>query len=190
MSRCGNCRGQGCSCYLETDCDAATGHCAEVLGIGTTYEPLQARLTDPEYRWVGAAYRSTAQAIVIGGNVISFEHSGLPITAGNMWNIAQPTRLTATIAGVYLISGYAAQANAGAGQYWTLWFSLNGFDVLAKKIVSTQNGGYICYNSIITLVRLSAGDYVELNAASDRATSTSSLSGFLDPSIYAQRVGA
>lgn len=197
MSRCGRCRSGLCTCRLFGD--AAT---SKVLGTGSPNEPFQVRRLTPEFRYVGTANRTTTMSITLNTDtVIPFEASELPITAGHMWNIAQPTRLTAAITGLYMIGGYAGQGFVGGsvGHTWSVWLAKNGVSgtPIVRRSVTTQLSDTSIYCSLMTLTRLTAGDYIELYVRSNRTASTTGtyISGPLtgiktDPYIWAQWMDA
>lgn len=180
MSNCGNCR-RTCSCQFQGD-NIST----KVLGIGSTYAPYQTRLASPSHRPVGAAMAlEVSQAITLNTDVALIFNESMfngayalypPSPEINMWNPAAPTRLSVSVGGLYLISGAAHQdiPGPGAGSFWHVWVAENGVSgvPLVKRTVSLETGGNnpgddTAYNSVITLVRLVEGDYLELYVRSD-----------------------
>lgn len=186
MSNCGNCR-KTCSCQFQGD-NTST----KVLGIGTTYAPYQARLVSPSYRPVGAALGlEVSQAITLNTDVALIFNESMfngayalypPSPEINMWDPAIPTRLSVSVGGLYLVSGAAHQLIPGSGSSWHVWVAKNGVSgtPLVKRTVSTQTGGGAfpgndtAYNSVITLVRLVEGDYLELYVRSSVTVNMSS----------------
>jgi hypothetical protein len=153
-----------------------------------------------DFRPVGAARRTSSQTIILNTDTpITFESNLLPFSAPqSMWSSLFPTRLTAPIAGLYLVGGYASIPNA-AGSIWRVWLSKNNIPTapLVKRSVSVSGVGYLLSCSVMTLVRLNANDYIELYV---RTTSTAGTchnsafgdmtANFMDPNIYATWMGA
>ncbi len=113
-----------------------------------------------------------------------YDESGLHDTGSNT------SRLTATYAGVYLITGHAAWETNATGIRRISVF-LNGSTALATSNVTSVSGVVVTRQSISTLYYLNIGDYVELYAYQ---TSTGSLNvsalGNYSPEFAAQWLGA
>lgn len=186
MSKCGNCKTRLCTCQLVGDEDN------EVLGIGSFYEPYQVRPKTPAFRYVESVRLLAVQNITLNTDTpLSFAHSELTITGGNMWDILQPTRITAPIDGLYLVGGYASQATFSSSQIWSIWIRQNGTTPLVKKTVSNQTSTIPLFADVMTLVRLDADDYIELCVRST-VTDTTVLSwnGIITaPRFWAQWMG-
>lgn len=185
MSNCGNCRSRLCTCQLIGDGTNT------VRGIGSSYEPFQARPISPSFRSMDSVRRTATQSITADTDtVIVFEHSEIPHTAGDMWIVTAPTRLTASIAGLYLVGGSASQSASGASQIWSIWIRQSGTTSLVRRTVTTQIGaaGPALHADVMTLVRLAAGDYIELMVRSNRTASTPLLYNIMPaaPRLWAQ----
>ena len=169
MSKCGNCTNRNCACFLIDD-----GATTLVRGIGTSYSPYQVRPRIPvDYRPVGYADRVlTSQTITLNTDTaIAFDRGRVP-AFNDMWDPLAPTRLTISTTGLYLIGGFAAQAGQSASQVWTVWIAKNG--VVGSALVKRTNTAISLgvsdplFNSVMTAVRLTAGDYIELYVNSTR----------------------
>lgn len=184
MSNCGNCRSKLCTCQLIGDSKV------NVLGIGSSYEPYQARPKTPLHRPVEVARRLGAQSITLGTpTAIIFTDTEIPSTTNHMWVVGAPTRITVAIGGLYLIGAFAAQSAAAASQVWDVWISKNGTIPLVRNTTSSQLGTtQIVLADVMTLVRLNAGDYLELFVKSTRTASTPIIyaSTVLSPRLWAQ----
>lgn len=170
MSKCGNCKNKTCTCQLNGD-----GTTTKTLGLGTTYSPLQVRPISPNYRPVGFAARTDYMFFGANTNIpIPFMASDVHVsTAVDMWNSSLPTRLTAPIAGLYLIGGMAGQQNDGSfAQVVQVWIVKNGVvgSPLVKRSMNTGGAGLLNINmDVCTLVRLVATDYIELYIRSNQS---------------------
>jgi hypothetical protein len=137
----------------------------EVLGLGVSYEPFQVRPLTPEFRPVGNARRFTTQTITLNTDTaVIFEESALPFAVSlDMWNPANPTRLTAPIDGLYMVGGYAGRTS-GSTENLRVWISKNGANTVpqVKRSSTLQTGGDLVMNSCMTLIRLDEDDYIEL----------------------------
>lgn len=116
---------------------------------------------------IGArVYRTTGQSIPSATfTAISFDTERYDQDA--LWDVANPTRLTCTRAGIYLIVGAVIYATGATGQRQT-GIRLNGATFLAAV-----NGGvavattiFPCHNPT-TICQLAVGNYVELVAYQD-----------------------
>lgn len=155
---CGSCRDRLCSCHLEGD-----GSTTEVVGLGAVYAPFHVRSSHVAPRPVGSAYRTTSQAFPTVADVrVNFEVTDLPFSGagtGNMWDISQPSRLTAPRDGLYMMGAFMSlNVNRMA-----IWLALNGAGNIPLVGRSTTSQGSLNnFSSIMTLWRMDEGDYVEL----------------------------
>lgn len=169
MSNCGNCRSGICTCIIQ-----GNGTTTEAFGIGSSYDPFQIRPISPDFRPVGVAFRTTGQAFTLNTDTaIIFQASELPFTgAGDMWNVALPTRLTAPVNGLYLVGGIVT---IDSGAVSNVWVAKNGVvgTPQVRRTNTIQSGGVIFPVSVMTLLRLTAGEYIELFLRTDVSSSTS-----------------
>lgn len=85
-----------------------------------------------------------------------------------LWTSSNPTVLTATATGAYVISGSVHWATSGSGTYRLVGLYKNATDLIAatsRSPVTSATGTR--YTSVSTVFRLSAGDYVQLVAQQD-----------------------
>ena len=77
-----------------------------------------------------------------------------------MFDLSQPTRLTAQVAGRYQISGATMWSGGGGGTFRNTGILLNGttYIALVTDAPIPSGGGQV----LSTLFELNAGDYVEL----------------------------
>lgn len=167
MSNCGNCSGGVCTCSMNSS------GTVNVFGSGGVSNPYQARPSSLQYRPIGMANRDLVQSITLNTDtVIIFEKSQLNIS-NNMWNISHPTSLVAPINGLYLVSGFVAQDSVSNSGLLTVWIAKNGVaNYQVRRSVNTELGTAPLYCSVSTLIRMNAGDYIELYVRSIRTAST------------------
>lgn len=103
--------------------------------------------------------RATAVAISSGtGTTLTFDTVRWNIQ--NVWSSANPTRLTAPIAGLYYIwSNISFQANATGRRQ--VYFNLSGVGTIAVQILPSVTEGVATVLQCSALYRLAANDYVE-----------------------------
>lgn len=99
--------------------------------------------------------RSTQQSLSSAGTIASWDTVDHEVGATTLWDVANPTRLTAPVAGTYLVIADIAAESDSIGQ-----------------ITILKNGGVAVHNNTAprfwtgsgvasALVRLAAGDYIE-----------------------------
>ena len=170
MARCGCTTFPTCSCVLVGDGTSVT-----FVGSGAGVAPYRLRVTGiPQPRPYGIAYRITQQAMTGSDDVITFDNGiGTPASEPTtMWNVANPTRLVAPVAGLYLINSSVRTDDTGGffststgTQRARQRIRLNGTTMIASRnnalkqpAIVNQNGNY----SLMTIYRLAANDYVEM----------------------------
>lgn len=186
MSNCGKCKNKSCACFLIGD-----GTTTIVKGIGTAYSPYQVRPKNPtDYRPTLYLSRSNAQAITLNTNTaIAFDRSRVSLNVV----ITSTTKLTIPTSGLYLIGGFAAIDGVALSQIWNVWIAKNGVVgvPLVKRTATASVGtvGVPLYASLMTLVRLTANDYLELYVNSNRSLNAF---GTFDPlpNLWASWMGA
>lgn len=159
MSACKKCGKQVCTCFMEE------GTTTSLFGNGRSSSPWQVRPNTPQYRYAGHVFQHQGGQLVNPNTdvIVSFTRDALsPLTEGNMWDSSQPTRLTAPIDGLYLIGGQASTTHA----VWEVWIAKNGNlgAPLVRRTTTMLNaaGSVLNFNSVMTIVRLNANDYIEL----------------------------
>lgn len=98
--------------------------------------------------------RSTAQSLSSAGTIVSWDTADHEVGATTLWDVANPTRLTAPVAGTYLVVADIAAESDSTGQITIL---RNGTAVHNGTAPRFWTGS----GSTSALVRLSAGDYIE-----------------------------
>lgn len=200
MAACGNCGGQPCTCFL------VKGSSTIAMGTGSAFSPFEVRPDTPLYRYAGHAFDPEGGQLFQANTdtLVLLERDALaPLTGGNMWNSAVPTRLTAPIDGLYVVSGQAARVPAvpDPGNTWDVWIAKNGIAsaplVRRTSGIAFGTGSFVIFLSVTSLIRLNAGDYIELYVRSDKTSITiglmavGSLSGIdAGPYLAAQWIGA
>ena len=81
----------------------------------------------------------------------------------NLWNPAQPSRLTAPIAGIYLVTAGAIREQNNATDNATLTIRVSGIEYASE--ISAPVPGEFKIQAISTVAPLNAGDFVELTFA-------------------------
>lgn len=153
--------------WLSEDSTAPT--CATVTGNGQSWAPINYRPNNiPLPRPYGQLYRANSvQTIAHNTTVaVSFDTEHEYLFAGGMTNLlAFPTRLTAPVDGYYLVHG-AVNPDRDV----QLFIRRNGDIAQTVAARAYENGvttGGVL--SIVTLVRMLAGDYLELYVFNNNA---------------------
>jgi hypothetical protein len=123
-------------------------------------------------------YRSTVQSIpnatwtAVSFDTVSYDNGG-------QWSVGVPTRLTCQQAGTYVISGHIALALVAGGAYRAVGIYLNGTIQIALTDISnvTLVAAGQPLISVSTVVRLQAGDYIELKVYQDSGAALASGAG-------------
>lgn len=105
-----------------------------------------------------ARIRATAHVSVGSEAVLSFDHAD--INVGNMYNSSTPNRLTAQIAGTYLITGSALWASGLSGERM-LTIKVDGSTTIAYDNECGLSLAHGVWNNVATIYHLAAGDYVQ-----------------------------
>ena len=93
-----------------------------------------------------------------------------------LWNIATPTRLTASAAGKYIFVANVAAWNAAVGNYTiTIAFQLNGTTTFGVESINSSINNYFTM-STSAIYSLAANDYVEVMVSSNYAGTVNVLS--------------
>ena len=124
-------------------------------------------------------YNSTDTNVTNSGQqVVSYDTEEFD-TAG-MHNDTNPSRLTAPIAGIYMIHG-AAEFNSATGGYRQIGIYPNGTGSRLVSVLVPVDAGSanFAYPEATTIAKLNAGDYVELKLA--QSSSTTPLAAFAGP---------
>jgi hypothetical protein len=81
----------------------------------------------------------------------------------NMYNAANPTRLTAPIAGIYNVTA-AVKWRSGAGQHRFATIRKNGVssDLAISQVAPVLAGGQFTSQVVAGQIKLAAGDFIEL----------------------------
>ena len=103
--------------------------------------------------------RNADQAITSPGTAISWDT--VEKDNGSYWNSAQPTRLTARVAGWYLVGG---RGNSGVSSEdsTSLYLRKNGTTILDFDRHYETTDGVVFHVQGVTAVFLAAGDYIEM----------------------------
>jgi len=126
-------------------------------------------------------YRSTAQSVGSAWQVISFDTVRYDYGPAAHWNINNPTRLTAQVAGTYVIWGQVqlAAATAAVGSYRMCGIRLNGSMYISEggpagfaPVASTAP-----HAAAFSVHYLNAGDYVELTYGQDSGANVNTETG-------------
>jgi len=118
-----------------------------------------------------------------GGTPVIFTATSFNDAPGGtpMWSAGAPTRLTAQVAGRYVI---AAEVHwdeaAGAGTFRELNIRLNGAALVASVLTPPVTGGAATGQSVSTIVNMNVGDFVE---ATVDQNSGLAIGIFVSPSI-------
>jgi len=113
-------------------------------------------------------YRSTAQSIPTG-TWTAVVHDTVRYDTGGQWSAGNPSRLTAQVAGTYVITGGLLFTASTAGVQRSSGIRLNGANWLSigPPLAQTFAAGSGAVSVVATVVQLNAGDYVELMAMQD-----------------------
>lgn len=98
--------------------------------------------------------RSTVQSLASTGSVVSWDTVDHEVGATTLWDVGSPTRLTAPVAGTYMVVANIAAESDSIGQITIL---KNGAAVHNNTVPRFWTGSGFAS----ALVRLSAGDYIE-----------------------------
>lgn len=98
--------------------------------------------------------RNSAQSLASTGTIVSWNTVDHEVGSTTLWDVANPTRLTAPVAGTYLVVADIAAESDSVGQIAIL---KNGAVVHNGTVPRFWTGS----GSTTALVRLSAGDYIE-----------------------------
>lgn len=134
--------------------------------------------------------RTTVQTFTSGVTAaVSFDHQSWNV--GNLHSISiNPTRLTASISGLYLIGGVVRWADNATG-YRFLGIRQNGTTYVAKDARGSLATGFGLDQGVTTLYRLAKGEYVELLAGQ---ASGGNLNILVDspasPAFWMERLGS
>ena len=161
MSNCGGCKGTICSCRVQSDQSTTS-----IVGTGTSFNPFQARLSTPEFRYVEIITGTdvSGEPLAAGTTeVVSFSSSLLPNTSGQMWNSGAPTRITFPVTGLYFIGAIAGVSNTAA-QAFHFWIAKNGVSgsPLVRRTITSGAGNNFLMGTESTLYRFTSSDYIEL----------------------------
>lgn len=105
---------------------------------------------------------SVAQTVSTGGSGLALAFDTERFDTDTIHDTAtQNTRLTATTAGVYLITGHI-EVDAHATGQRLLGIRLNGTTFIARQVSLSNSGTSVCRLSIATIYKLAATNYVEL----------------------------
>jgi hypothetical protein len=106
----------------------------------------------------GARVRSTATQSIPNSTVTALSFNTVDANSGGVFAASQPTRLTAPVAGTYLITACVAWANDAVGSR-QLWVQLNGSTSLVGVFERPAADNTLQQN-VATTYHLNAGDYV------------------------------
>lgn len=138
--------------YIEAD-SGPGGKFADLLNLGLGW--ISAVLTP-----VGGTLKRAGDlvnGVTAAGNAAVFQ--SIASASGMTWSAAQPTRLSATKAGRYLVRAKAAIGTTANG---TAWLRVNGVVASDTFKASTVNASGVAFVLLVDELVLAAGDYVEL----------------------------
>ncbi len=127
----------------------------------------------------GAAVSRGIMKSIAVSSLTAIDFSTEDRDVGGLFDPANPTRLTAPIAGKYLIVANVQWDASTSGKRWTGIY-LNGSSPIAGNRVAAQNFGLFegAWQSVQTVCRLNAGDYVTLSVVHDASTATNVIAVF------------
>lgn len=127
---------------VNADWNAASGD-AQILNKPTIPSSISVKVT-----------RSSAQSLASTGTIVSWDTVDHEVGATTLWDVATPTRLTAPVAGTYLVIADIAAESDAVGQV-----------AIMKNGTVVHNGTtprfWTGSGSTSALVRLSIGEYIE-----------------------------
>ncbi len=124
-------------------------------------------LNSRKLRLFGAkVYNSATQSIASDAAFHALTFDVAAWNQGGFWVSGTPTRLRIPFSGVYAITGFMAYAGAALGIRQAR-ILLNGATGLGRYKTATLGAGTGTEVSITTFQRLTAGDYIELEAQQD-----------------------
>lgn len=98
--------------------------------------------------------RSTAQSLASAGTIVSWDTVDHEVGATTLWDVGNPTRLTAPVAGTYLVIADIAAESDSIGQITILKNTAAVHNNTAPRFWTGSGAAS-------ALVRLAAGDYIE-----------------------------
>ncbi|KJE23704.1 hypothetical protein FF36_01889 [Frankia torreyi] len=110
--------------------------------------------------------RATATQTLTPGRDSPVVFGAAAVDDEGMWDPAQPTRITVRTAGAYAVYGIVTFAAGEADRRAT--YRRNGTDVMSASTGPAADGAEL--ELAVTIVRLAAGDYLELTATGPLAT--------------------
>ncbi len=122
----------------------------------------------------GARVRRTTLALVDSNVTAVLSYNATDFNVGGVFNAARPTRMTAPVAGRYLIVANARWESDAAGRR-TIALEVNGTaaQIARSNVSGYWQGGVVPLSpeqSVQAVYRLKAGDYVEVWAYQDCGT--------------------
>ena len=108
----------------------------------------------------GARVRSNTTQSIPNMALTPLTFNRVDFNNGAVFNAANPTRLTARVAGVYVITASIAWANDAAG-FREVHLRVNGSADIAAESSGPTTGNSAPQQSIVTTFHLNKGDYVE-----------------------------
>lgn len=201
--RCGSVEVAGCQCSFD-DSD-----CIELTGAGTASDPLLANLiidADPlnllecNPSGVGAylpdeirnpptcaVYRSVVQTIPSGPTQLVGFNLERWDTDSMHDNVTNNTRVTMNTAGVYVLSA-SVKWEGNASNDRRIEFRINGSDLICSDEVAIQQADDF-NQSIATIWKFAAGDYVELQVKQNSGVDLDILTEYaVSPELRVARV--
>jgi hypothetical protein len=112
----------------------------------------------------------TATTTVLSYNTVEFDTGGL-------YDPANATRLTAPTDGIYLVTFNMRWNTVSGGQRYTDIY-LNNTRIICQSAQMSQTGETAVPSSISTIIKLSAGDYVETRLYQESGVQVSTSSTF------------
>lgn len=110
--------------------------------------------------------------------------SGARYDNGSFWSASNPTRLTVSVAGKYLIGGVLDFGTSTTGNR-AATIRLNGATPIASSF-----GAALLRPCVSTVWDMQANDYLELTAFQDSGTALNTIyMGSLSPEFWIQRIG-
>lgn len=158
-----------------------TGHV--LVATGATTAAFQALTTSifPDYS-AARVYRTTGQTIAPNTETaVSFSTESYDI--GGLWAAGSPTRITINETGTWVFTAHVGWSTANGKRYMRI--RANGSSYLA----ASNTNGLSEPQSVATVMRLSAGEYVELMVEQTDTINITTSTGLNGCSFSATRIG-
>jgi len=117
--------------------------------------------------------------------VTKLTFAGVTYDTGNMFNAANPTRITVPIAGIYNVTA-AVKWRAGAGQHRFATIRKNGVahDEAISQVAPVLASGQFTSQVVAGQLKLAAGDFLELFVFQDSGASLNTVNGLTTQVVW------